>query len=529
MVFWKFFNKTVDIIRPNNASKNSDVSKPTYTSDNIHKNISKIKKEMGDSDDLAVNEFESKEIDFKYAIVYLKGLVNDNTLNNLSMQVISLFNGGYTDKKSFLDTFESLLFNGKDTAESNNYEELCLYLLSGYTVILIDGRKKFIAINTFYPQGRSVGEPTSQTIIRGPKEAFTEKIEDNIALVRKRVKSTHVRVEKLTLGYISRTNVCLMYMENIAKEEIVAEIKNRLNKIKTDGVLEGGVIEQLIKDDPYSPFPTIANSEKPDTVAASVMEGKVAIYIDGTPYILLLPCLFWENFQVSEDYYHHFIVASFIRLIRYISFLLALLVPSLYIAFTSFHQEMIPTPLLISIAAQREGLPFPAFLEALIMEITFEILHEAGIRMPRAIGSAISIVGALVLGQAAVEAGIISAVMVIIVSLTAIANVTIANYEMGNAVRVTRFGFMIMAATFGLYGLFMAGIVLTLHLCKLKSIGVPYWTGVAPKVKTMNDKFIRPPSWKMKYRPPFSKELEIPKIDMEQASKSGNEKKQELR
>lgn len=231
------------------------------------------------------------------------------------------------------------------------------------------------------------------------------------------------------------------------------------------------------------------------------MEGKVAIFVDGSPYVLTAPAVFVEFLHSSEDFYHHFIVSSMIRLLRFISLFLTLLTPSAYIAITTFHQEIIPTPLLISIASQREGVPFPTFIEAFLMELTFEVLREAGVRMPRAIGPAISIVGALVLGQAAVEAGIISAAMVIIVSITAIYSFVVTNYEMSNAVRILRFIFMVLGGFLGLYGVFMGLIILTLHLCKLKSVGTPYLMPLAPWIKNENkDSLLRFPLWSMKYR-----------------------------
>lgn len=383
-----------------------------------------------------------------------------------------------------------------------DYETLCLDLLSGSTVFLIDGCERYLAVDASSNEGRSVDEASSQTVIKGPKDGFTEKINSNILLIRKRIKSKDLKVEYLNVGSITKTTVGLMYLHKIARDDIVQELRTRLNKIEIDGVLESGYIEELIKDDRYSIFPTFLSSEKPDSVTAALLEGKVAILVDGTPYVLTAPALMIEFLQSSEDYYHHYIISSMMRLLRMLAFFLTLLVPAVYIAVTLFHQEIIPTPLLISLAAQREGVPFPVLLEALIMEITFEILREAGIRMPRAIGSAVSIVGALVLGQAAVEAGVISAFMVIVVSITAISSFAIPNYEMSNAIRLVRFFLMLMAGMFGLYGILIGLIVLVLHLCKIKSVTVPYLTPVAPKVKgTITDTLFRFPLWKMKYRP----------------------------
>ncbi len=356
--------------------------------------------------------------------------------------------------------------------------------------------------------------PTTQNVIRGPKEGFVEKTDVNISLVRRRLKTKDLRVENLTLGSVTNTKISLMYLDKIAKKEIIDEIRRRLNSIKIDSILDSGYIEELIKDDRYSFFPEFMNSEKPDSVVAGLLEGRVAIFVDGNAYVLTAPALFVDFLQVSEDYYHHFIVSTFIRMLRYISAFLTLFVPAGFIALVTFHQEMIPTPLLISIASQREGIPFPAFVEAIMMEGVFEILREAGIRMPRVIGPAISIVGALVLGQAAVEAGIVSAAMVIVVSITAISSFVIPNYSMAYAIRIIRFAYMLLAGMFGLYGIFMGIIALILHLCKLKSIGVPYMTPIAPKTRYgTKDTIIRYPLWLNKTRPAGISVSNSPRID----------------
>ena len=231
-----------------------------------------------------------------------------------------------------------------------------------------------------------------------------------------------------------------MFIKGIVNDKVVEEVRKRLDRIDIDGILESGYIEELIQDETYTPFPTVYNTERPDVIAAGLLEGRIAILVDGTPFVLLVPALFTQYFQSAEDYYQR---SDFglLRMLRYLALFIALLGPSLYIAITTFHQEMLPTALLISLAAQREGVPFPAFIEALMMEVTFEILREAGVRMPRAVGQAVSIVGALVIGQAAVEAGIVSAAMVIVVSITAIANFSFPSFNMAISIRILRFVF----------------------------------------------------------------------------------------
>lgn len=508
-----------NLLKRKDKAKETEVKPPeNLIVKDIQKNITTIKNDLGNSSDLIIKLSKATNNKaFQYASIYISELVNEKSIDNFSL----ILNKIYVESENpTSDGFYNLLMNNltatKETVENTTYDMLYNYLLSGYSIFLVDGCAKFFSINTFDTEGRSVEEPTSQTIIRGPKESFTEKITVNIALVRKRIKNKALRVEDLNIGNISQTRVSLMYIDKIVKNEIVNEIKNRLSTIQIDAILDSFYIEELIKDDKYSIFPTFLNSEKPDSVAAALLEGRVAIFVDGTGFVITAPALFVEFFQVSEDYYHNFIISSTIRMIRLMAFILTLLVPAIYIALVTFHQEMIPTNLLISIAAQREGVPFPALAEALFMEATFEILREAGVRMPRAIGPAISIVGALVLGQAAVEAGLISAVIVIIVSITAISSFALPNYSMANTVRIIRFTLMILSGTFGIYGIFVGLIIMTLHLCKLKTIGIPYLTPITPKIKGGNkDTFFRFPLWKMATRPSYISADNSPRINDE--------------
>lgn len=499
----------------------------------LEDNIEFIKEQIGNSSDLNIRLLQSSNL-INYALIFINRMVDNDTLNSISSDLVELFKlQNFNDnnkKEDFFDLLNHLLLGGRSAKQDTNAEKLISFLLSGYIIILIDGCNCFLALKTTQSVGRNVEEPTSQAVIRGPKEGFIEKIDINIGLLRKKIKDKDLRVDSFTIGSVTKTSVALIHIENIAREEILKEIKSRLKQIEIDGILESGYIEELIKDDPYSVFPTLLNSERPDTVAAALLEGKIAIIVDGTPYVLIVPCVFSDFFQVSEDYYSGFFMASALRLLRYFSFFLTLLVPSLFIALTTFQQEMIPTPLLISIAAQRENIPFPAFIETLLMEVIFEILREASIRMPRAVGSAISIVGALVLGQAAVEAGIISAAVVIVVSVTAIASFVIPNYSMLNTVRILRFVFMVLASVFGLYGIFMGMLIFVLHLCKLKSMGIPYLTPFAPKIAGQNkDTFIRFPLWKLRYRPAFTANTNSPRTGEGHLKRTIDKRKREFR
>ena len=353
-------------------------------------------------------------------------------------------------------------------------------------------------------QYRQVSEPTSQTVIRGPKDSFVESLSTNQSLIRRRIRNKNLYFEEFIIGHETKTKINLVYVKGIANEEIIEEIRTRLNKINVSAIFESANIEELIADKTFTVFPLALNTERPDTVAGNIMEGKIGIIVDGTPFVLLLPTVFTDFFVSSEDYYHNFFVSSFIRILRYISFMIVLLTPAAYVGLLTYDQEMLPTNLLISIAAQREGVPFPAVVEVFIMEFTFEILREAGIRMPRAVGQTVSIVGALVVGQAAAQAGLISNIMVIIVAITATANFVAPVYSLASATRMLRFVLIIISAFFGLYGILLGLIVMVAHLASLRSFGVPYLAPVAPfNVKDQKDQLIIFPYWSMNRRPSY--------------------------
>ncbi|MBP7174662.1 MAG: spore germination protein [Thermoclostridium sp.] len=498
----------------------------------LDENVAIIKNELGNSSDLSINISVLDANGLHYAVLYIDNLIDNSSINSLSIELSEMFKAKDASKapKDSFSILSNFLSGFRETEEGYEFDALIQDILSGNTIFLLDGYDKFLSIDTFMPKGRDIAEPTTQNVIRGPREAFTEKISVNISLVRKRIKNKALRVENLSAGTMTNTQIMLMYIDKVAKKEIVDEIKRRLDRIKIDGILDSGHIEELIKDDRYSIFPEFLSSEKPDSVAAALLEGRVAIFTDGTAYVLTAPAMFIEFLQASEDYYHQYMVSSVIRIIRYLALLLTLFVPAGYVSLVKFHQEMIPAPLLISIAAQREGVPFPALFEAILMEVIFEILREAGIRLPRVIGPAISIVGALVLGQATVEAGIVSAVMVIIVSITAISSFAIPNYSMANAIRIIRFAFMFLAGIFGLFGVFMGLIALILHLCKLKTIGIPYMAPIAPKTKyAMKDSILRYPIWISKSRPPGVSAAQSPRVDEDNPVTPKQKESQEFR
>lgn len=449
--------------------------------------LSILKLKLGQSSDFIIRDFSESPVHAGHlAVCYIEGLIDQNLLSDLMEGLITepVFAASFKLEEN---TAVSLI---KRTIPSGNIQmihsqnEIYQSILSGNAVIAIDGSTYALTVSIAGGVRRAIQEPSTQTVVRGPKEGFTEDVSTNITLIRRKLRTPDLKFESHIIGRYTQTKVILAYIEGVANPEVVHEITKRLQSIDTDSILESGYIEEFIQDEPLSLFPTMLNSERPDTVAGSLLDGQVAVLIDGTPFALIAPVTFFNFFQTAEDYYQRYDISSFLRALRVVSFLITLLLPSLFIALTTFQQEMIPTTLLITLMAQREGTPFPALLEALMMELMFEVIREAGVRMPRVIGPAVSIVGALVIGQAAVQAGLVSGAMVIVVAFTAISNFVIPYVTLASTVRLLRFALMLIAGALGLFGILIALIPLLVHLVSLKSFGVDYFMPYSPSFKS---------------------------------------------
>lgn len=473
-------------------------------------NLKQIKKDMGNSPDLIIREFKlGSNPCIQVAAVYIdslsdKYMVSDFIMRSLMYETSDSVYKTMSSNKSVFDFIKDNSLTIGEIKVIKNWNELLLSLLSGNTLILIDGWPEAISNSTKGGESRAVTEPTTQTVIRGPKESFNESLDTNISLIRRRIKSPNLWLEMMKIGDVTQTDVAILYIKGIAKDDLVEEVKQRLHTIKTDGILESGNIEAFIEDKTFTVFPTIYNTERPDAVAGNLLEGRIAILVNGTPFVLIAPTIFAQFFQVPSDYYDRYDITTFLRVLRYIGFIISLVFPALYIALITFHQGMIPAPLLITLAASREGVPFPAVVEALLMEFSFEILREAGIRMPRAVGQAVSIVGALILGQTAVQAGIVSPAMVIVVAITGISSFSTPSYDLAIAARLVRFSLMLLAAFLGLLGVMLGLITIIAHLSSLRSFGAPYLAPFAPFILAdQKDALLRFPLWSLLTRPRF--------------------------
>ncbi|MFC5446940.1 spore germination protein [Paenibacillus aestuarii] len=375
-------------------------------------------------------------------------------------------------------------------------------LSSGCPVLLMENNAVGLSFNLAKWEKRGVEEPTAEAVVRGPREGFTESLGVNTSLLRRRLRTPQLKMLQLRVGRYTQTELVVAFIDEIAEQGLIEEVLKRLKRIDIDGVMDSAYIEELIEDAPHSLFPQIMNTERPDVAAANLLEGRVVILVDGTPSVLIAPVTFYSLLQSAEDYYQRYSFSTAIRWLRYAALVISLLLPSLYVATLTYHQEMIPTSLFFSIAKSREEIPFPVVIEALIMEITFEALREAGVRLPKQIGAAVSIVGALVIGQAAVSAGIVSAPMVMVVAITGISSFMIPRYSAGISIRLLRFPIILLAGVLGLLGIMLSVIFTVVHLCTIRSFGVPYMSPMGPmKGRDMKDVLIRAPLWMLNTRP----------------------------
>jgi spore germination protein KA len=479
---------------------------PDPLSGDFATDVQKLKTILDRSSDIVFREFQFGGA-HKAAVLFLDGLVNMKMIDEDVMKPLLQYGKSLPQQSDLQpDELEKLLQEQVIAAVQltlgETIQEIIDHVLSGETALLIESVKKVYFISAKKWEMRAVEEPVTEAVIRGPREGFTENLRTNTSLIRRRLRTPHLKMEGMKAGRLSNTDIVVAYLDHIAEDSIVEEVKARINRIDMDAILESGYVEEWIEDNPFSFFPQANATERPDKVVGNLLEGKIGILIDNTPFALIVPITFFDMMQASEDYYQRYIASTAIRWLRYLFLLIALLLPSLYVAVMTFHQEMLPTTLLLSIAASRETVPFPAIIEAFLMEIAFEGLREAGVRLPRPVGQAISIVGALVIGQAAVQAGLVSAPMVIIVSITGIASFIIPSYSQSISIRLLRFPIMILAGTLGLYGVLLGILMILIHMARLRSFSIPYLAPVAPMhPRDLKDIFIRVPWWSMIERP----------------------------
>jgi spore germination protein KA len=470
-------------------------------SEKLSENLRTMHGIIGENADIKVRAFAlGPDREIPAALVFIEGMTDQKTISRDILRPLMQGEFGRAGEADLFRAIKEKMLTVGAVEETGRMTDLVDGYLSGDTVLLLDGSENALIVSSKGWEKRAIDKPQNESVVRGPRESFTEDFITNTTLLRRKIQHPDLTIESMRLGQKTRTRVGVAYLKGVADGALVEEVKKRLRAIRTDAILETGYIEQFIEDAPFSIFPTLGNTERPDVLAAKLLEGRVGILVDGTPFVLTAPLLFVEHFQTSEDYYSRPYYASVLRLIRYLSSGISMLLPAVYVALTTFHQELIPTSLLFTMAAAREGTPFPAVLEAGIMVLLFEILKEAGVRLPNPVGQAISIVGALIIGESAVSAGLIGAPMVIIIALTAVAGFIV--YALTNPVSILRIVFLVLAGVFGGFGITIGLLGLLVHLSSLQSFGYPYLSPVAPFDRSdMKDALVRFPMWRMKRRP----------------------------
>ena len=467
----------------------------------LEKNITSLKETFKGDQSLVFREFSiGGTNNVECLSVFIDGMVDIARINTEIISPLLELKKEATDTDIYLPAILKNKISSAQVEKTVDFTKLISYLINGYTIIFIDGYEDALAINTYSINRRKTSEPISEKVVRGPRDGFNESLLSNISLVRARIKSENLKLHFREIGRETKTKVCLCYMDNIADASIVKEAEKRLDAIDIDGILDSGYIQELITDEGYSPFRTIGHTERPDVVAGKLLEGRVAILCDESPFALTLPFLFVEYFSASESYYNNFYYATFNRMLSLMGFFLTTTVPALYTALITFHQEMLPTPLILSISAARQGIPLPTIAEIILILFIFEVLREASIRIPEVIGQTISIVGALIIGQAAVEAKLISAPIIIIGAISGITSYLVPRME--QAVIVVRLVILLASSFIGLYGYTFCGIVLFIHLTSIRSFGVPYMLfNVSLAADDQKDVIFRAPWWAMNKRP----------------------------
>ncbi len=476
-------------------------------SGNLEETITFVERLLGVNGDFVMRRFhvfgKHPAVMFYYANMIDQGLINTTILKPL-MYVPAHLEGRIIEVDQLKDIlFNDTLYHSEGKLESQ-LTKLIAGISRGETVVVIEGLDEAFLIGTRSIDKRAVDQPATEQVIRGPREGFIEMLGTNLALLRYRLQTPDLRFTTIEIGRRTKSKVAICYLEGVTNPDTVKEVYQRLSKIDVDAILDSGYLEQYIEDNHYSPFPQVQYTERPDKVVANLLEGRVAIMVDGSPLALLVPTVFSQFYQTVEDYTERFLLMSAVRMARLVALMFSLVFPALYVSIISFNPELIPTEFAVAVAGGRAGVPFPAIVEVLVIEISMEVLREATIRLPQQVGGALSIVGVLVIGQAAVAAGFASPITVVIIALATIGSFATPAYNAALALRLLRFPLIILAGIFGLYGVVIGLIIIANHLLTLKSFGVPYLSPLVPgNFQGMKDLLARGPfSW-MKNRPSF--------------------------
>ncbi len=457
------------------------------------------------------------------ALLYIDGMVDETTITNSVLQPLLLKNsitmqeqenknksGRIAIKNSNTPkiNLENFIYNGliphNSISKETEFENVIIKVNAGFCALLVDTIGTVFCVETKGFKGRSVSEPITENIVRGSQEAFVENIRTNTSMLRKIVNNENLIIEEVELGKISRTKVAICYIDNIANADLVAEAKYRVNNLNIDYLLSSGQLEQFIKDNPVNSFPQTIATERPDRVCTYLLNGRVAIIVNGTPFVLVVPAVFIDFLTTGEDRNLNYHFANFLKFIRGIALFFSIFLPGLYVAITNYHQELIPSELLFAVANAREAIPFPVIFEIILMEISFELIREAGLRVSSSFSTTIGIIGALILGDAAVSANIVSPILIIVVAFTGICGFAIPDFALTSSIRICRFSYIVLGFLAGFLGIAFGFFVHFILLTNLSSFGVPYFAPYIPfENLNENNGYVMKPVWKREKRSRF--------------------------
>lgn len=499
--------------------------------------------------DIIIRDFSliCKNKEYKAFLIYIDGMTDSMNINHFVLNPLMLRNENNTYsetiiqnpsnpiivkklKKSNLSNYiyDRLVPNNNISLQTE-FSKIISDINSGNCALFVDCLNIAFDIDAKGFKQRSVERPQIENVIKGPQEAFVENIRTNTSLLRRTVNNQNLIIENIEIGEISKTKCALCYMQNIANGDLIAEAKYRLNNLSIDALISSGELEQLIQDGKASGIPQILSTERPDKCVKAMYQGRAVILLNGNPYALIIPSVMTDFLASPEDSNLIPLFANFLKFIRFLALIITLLLPGMYIAVTNFHQELFPTELLFSILVARENVPFPIIFELLLMEISFELIREGGLRTPSAIGSTLGIVGALILGDAAVAANIVSPILIIIVAITGLSSFVIPNFSFGFHLRVYRFIFTILGYIAGFLGIGIGIYAYLATLCSLKSFGVSYLSPISPNISGFSIKYFVPPFWKQEHRNNFlapKKQISQSKYSMKWKKESENGKNQ---
>lgn len=485
--------------RPESKIIKGNTSKQTTS--NLESSIAQLKRVFEKDMDFSIRKFNLFR-QTPAALVYLSTLVGKEIINRDVLKPLQEQNAPKEGRQPVIRYIMENVLYYSNVKEVTDFSTVISSLVQGKAILFINGIEQALELDVTEQEKRGIEQPESERVVRGPRDGFIEQLPTNIALLRYRLPIPEFRVEQTEVGTRTRSKVAICYLEDVASPVLLQEVKKRIDAIQIDRVLDAGYIEQFIEDNSKSPFPQVLNTERPDKAIGNILEGRVAILVEGSPFALIAPATFNQFYQTSEDYNDRWLISSAIRFIRLVALLFSLTFSSFYITVLSFHPELIPANFVVAAASGRQGVPFSVLVEVLIMELAMEILREATVRMPQQVGGALSIVGVLVVGQAAVQAGFVSPITVVIIALSTIGSFAIPSYNAANAFRMLRFLLIILAGTLGLLGLAVGYMLVTNHMVTLRSFGVPYMAPFSPgNVKALKDSIIRAPLEWLKERP----------------------------